>query len=160
MNLITIMENSDFNVDDILSKCKYAGDTCFSLLEDIWKKKFMAEFHSLNKNTKMMILKKDSINLLKKADVILVDCRIFALLYSSLKEDGCSIILQENSEGIEIMVPENCFYLSLANNINVYQLSQGKKIELKSVLNDNQGQWLCSEIPMTGIHPVYPKCLC
>lgn len=133
-----------FDVDEIMSKCKYIGDNfSFNYIQDIWENKFGAIFNSLSENTSMLILKEDSIPKLQTAKMIPVDCRIFALLYASLKKDGCSIIMQKNEKGIEIMIPDNCYYMSLSNKININKdIKNNKTYELKSALDDSQGQWL------------------
>ena len=63
-------------------------------------------------------------------------------MYEEIHEDGFCIILQKNGNGIEIDVPENCYYLSLSEKINIVKKEDNTHIELKSALNDNQGQWL------------------
>ena len=132
-----------FDVDSIMSKCEYVGNkSSFSFIQDIWEKNFGAEFNYLNDNTTLMLISKESINKLQNSSKIPVDCRIFALLYASIQPEGCDIILQKNEKGIEIMVPDNCYYLSLSHKINISQDKNNNKFELKSVLDDNQGQWL------------------
>ena len=126
--------------DQIISKCVYYGKK-FHFITDIWRKKFGAELKVLNSNTDILFIPKDKIINLKNSESIPVDCRIFSFMYANIQEDGFDIILQKNGNGIEIMVPENCYYLSLSEKINIYEINN-KKIELKSGLNENQGQWL------------------
>ena len=127
--------------DKIISKCIYYGKK-FHFITDIWKNKYGAVLKELSNNTSILFIPKDKIITLKKSESIPVDCRIFAFMYANINEDGFSIILQKNSNGIEINVPEKCYYLSLSEKINIYERKDNTKIELKSVLNDTQGQWL------------------
>ena len=127
--------------DKIISKCVYYGKK-FHFITDIWKNKFGAKLHVLNSNTDMLLIPKDKIINLKKSESIPVDCRMFSFMYENIREDGFCIILQKNGNGIEIEVPENCYYLSLSEKINIYKKEDNSHIELKSALNDKQGQWL------------------
>lgn len=130
---------------DILNKCYYYTNSYDDII-NFWQKNLDAEIVELNQNTSMMHLNENSIRLIEKADKIPVDCRIFALLYSKIQKEGCAIILQKSEQGIEIDT-EGCFYLSLSNKINLTEIGKDvkKKIELKSCLLDNQGQWLAKE---------------
>ena len=132
---------NELEKDKIISKCVYYGKK-FHFITDIWKKKFGAELKVLNSNTDMLLIPKDKIINLKNSESIPVDCRIFSFMYEEIHEDGFCIILQKNGNGIEIDVPENCYYLSLSEKINIVKKEDNTHIELKSALNDNQGQWL------------------
>ena len=53
--------DNDFNIDAIMSKCKYIADKhTFDYIEDIWKNKFGALYHNLSETTSMMTLKEES----------------------------------------------------------------------------------------------------
>lgn len=132
-----------FSINAIMSKCKYYGDSInFDKITSFWKNKVGAKFHPISVNSDMICLTTECIDKLKEIDCIPVDCRIFSFLYSSLSYSGCSFIMHKNCNGIEILVPENCYYLSLSKEINEYIGTDGKGSEIKSVLNDAQGQWI------------------
>ena len=128
--------------ENIIQKCKYQGNNIqFENIMDFWKG-IGAKIGTISKNSDMICLTQECINNLKKVDTIPVDCRIFAFLYSSFNNNGFSFIMHKNCNGIEILVPENCYYLTLSKEINEYIGKKGQGIELKSILSDAQGQWI------------------
>ena len=117
--------------------CKYQSGN-FSDIKHFWKTELNAKFEDIGENVSMMILDKNTIEKMIQVESIPVDCRIFAFLYSQLTIEGACITILNSRKGLDCIIPEDCYYLSLSKNIN----EKIKGIELRYILNDTQGQWI------------------
>ena len=123
---------------NIFSKFRFAcKDMEFNDILFFWKNKIGAIIKEAD-NFSILFIDKECIKRMEELDEIPVDCRIFAMIYSNMTDEGCSIMLQKNGNGIEIDVPTDCFYLSLSKKIN--KIVAGN--EIKMILDDDQGYWI------------------
>ena len=118
------------------------SDKDFQNILNFWKEQIMASFYEITDEVDMMILDKKAIENIYNAEPksIPVDCRIFAHLYSQLDNDTFHITLMKNSKGIDCMVPNNCYYLTIHNSI--LDEKEDSSIDLRICLESYQGQWL------------------
>ena len=121
----------------VLTKFKYDTGNFNNIIE-FWKNEIGVIIHPLSEHTDMWVINETCINKMKQMDCIPCDCRIFAHSYSQISDKGYSIILQKDTKGIDIMVPEDCYYLSLSELNN----QEIKGTELRTCLDDNQGYWV------------------
>lgn len=129
MTYIEIKEN-------IINKCVYEPD--FTKFIDFWKHNLECSFKDISKASYFMIIDKNVINNMLSYEKIPVDCRCFAMLYSQLEKilefGKGTILMQSNNSGMEIDIPDNCFYIKIGEKLDQNKYS--------GVLGDKQGQWI------------------
>ena len=79
-------------------------------------------------------------------EYILTDCRFFAMLMCSLKEypeSGMGFMMHLSKNGLEIMIPKTCLYITLNTDMFVLNKeSVENTIYIPEILGSDQGQWI------------------
>lgn len=144
----------DPRIKVICDRFEYNNSILLVDLFQIWQDKLEVEINKFKNSDCIFIVSNDlettlkSIKKLDKDEKIPTDCRFFSLFIGNLVKNPSkkSIIrMMLNFNSFEIIVPENCLYLT--PNTSEFSSSITKsniKIpELMSVaLKDNQGQWI------------------
>ena len=125
---------------EIVYKCYYEED--FQKFTNFWKETLGCSFENLNEDSYFIVIDKNIISKMLCQKKIPVDCRCFALLYSQLDKileyEKGTILMHNNNKGMEICIPQNCFYLKLSKKLD----ENVGNLEIRSVLDDKQGQWI------------------
>ncbi len=138
-NMNDDMNNNEIK-KEIINKCIFEHN--FTNFTNFWKDKLGCSFKDIGKSSYFIIIDKKVIDNMVSCEKIPVDCRCFAMLYSELEnilEYGKGTILMHHdiSAAVEI-VPDDCFYLKLSNKLD----EKVSNTQLRSVLDDKQGQWI------------------
>lgn len=149
------------SLEQIYTKFDYQSVTNLDELEKKWTKILGAEIHSLDDKTNMIILPYYS-ELLHRInnyqDKIPTDCRFFAMFMGNLilnKTNNISFTIPKKISIVDIMIPENCFYLTLDADYFVLKPTSDEKepIYLNRIFESDQGQWIvkCKDDTYLGI---------
>ena len=133
------------DISFIMERFVYTKNIPVIQLFDIWKEKLKIKAEYINNNSSVLIIhnnKKDICAYLSNIEkhTIPTDCRFFAMFISNLNSSNTtnSFLMHLNKKCIEILVPDNCFYISLDTK-KIYH----EKIDIISAtLGCDQGQWI------------------
>lgn len=135
----------------IAERFQYRTDISIVDMSEIWKEKLGIEIDNKLKTSFMVIRPplQETYEVMKKLEPksVPTDCRFFAMFISTM----CSypkivqlFFMHLNLKTIEVMVPENCLYISLDTTKYVIKKETESPEYIPSyALGSDQGQWIC-----------------